>query len=141
MNKQKFFLAQMFNKLLETLSRFFLKTHSKEEFPTRICINEVNAIISCLPEKERELLPASLVEYFAERADLPPSKVFDMSKPLEQQSFSDETLLFMFYINTIFKEIEKSSAATEEEMQNAQVHATKQFIMMLDNNADNLLCN
>lgn len=141
MSKTKSLFAQMFNKLLETLSRFSLKMRAKEEFPTRACINEINAIVSSFPDEERKLLPVSLVEYFAERADLPPSKVFDMSKPLEQQSISDETLLFMFYINMVFKEIEKSGAATEEEMQNAQVHATKKFIMMLDGNADILLSN
>jgi len=139
MNKQKSFFVQMFNKLLETLSRFSLKMRSKEEFPTRTCINEINAIVSCFPDEERKLLPVGFVEYFAERADLPTSKVFDMSQSLEQQSFSDETLLFMFYINMIFKEIEKSGAATEEEMQNAQVCATKRFIMMLESNADIVL--
>lgn len=60
----------LINQLFDALKSFFSRTHLKEEFASRDCLNQINAIISCLPSEERDLLPAALVEFFAERADL-----------------------------------------------------------------------
>lgn len=127
MSKTASYFAEVFKQLHDALSHFSSRVRPKKEcsqqkeYPPRECINQVNAIISYFPDDERRLLPSTLVEYFAAHADLPPNDSLDMSKPLEQQSFSDETLLFLFYINSIFKEIKKSNAVTEEEMHSAHV--------------------
>lgn len=144
MSKVTSYFAEVFKQLNEALSRFSLRVRPKKEcsqqkeYPPRECFNQVNAIISCFPDEERRLLPPTLVEYFAAHADLQPNDSLDMSKPLEQQSLSDETLLFLFYINSIFKEIKKSNAVTEEELHGAHVQATKEFIAMMNGETSSL---
>lgn len=141
MSKVTSYFVEIFEQLCEALTRFSSRVRSKKEYPLRECINQVHAFISYLPEDERKLLPVALVEYFAEHADLPPSESLDTSKSLEQQDLADETLLFLFYINMIFKEIKKSSAVTEEELHSAQVQASKEFIAMLNGERPELLNN
>ena len=87
-----------------------------------------------LAQRREGLLPAALVEFFAERADVPPNKTVDMSKPLAEQSFCEETIMFLNYINCLFLEVR--NASTARELKEAQLRATEAFIEMLDGKRD-----
>ena len=121
-------------RLFDALKSFFSRYRLKEEFPSRACINQVNAIIYCLPSEERDLLPTALVALFAERADVPPNKAVDMSKPLAEQSFCEETIMFLHYFNCLFLEVSNSNVSTAEELKEAQIRATKMFTNILQSN-------
>ena len=66
-------------------------------------INQVNAIISFLPENEREILPKKLVDFFSSKATCSPENAIDISKPLGEQALTDETMLMLYYINDLLK--------------------------------------
>ncbi len=66
-------------------------------------INQVNAIISLLPENERRILPKKLVDFFNNKANCSPENAIDISKPLGEQALVDETMLMLYYINNLLK--------------------------------------
>lgn len=141
MSKVTSYFVEIFEQLREALTHFSSRVRPKEEYPLRECINQVNAIISNLPEEKCKLLPVALVEYFAEHADQPPSEAIDTSKPLDLKDLADDTIIFVFYIDMIFKEIKKSGAVTEEELHSAHVQASKEFVEMLSEGRPELLNN
>lgn len=141
MNNTKAYFTEAFKQLREAFLCFLSRIRQKNESPPNRCINEINAIITYFPEDERNLLPLTLVEYFAEHADRAPNDVLDMTKPLEKQSLSDETIIFLYYINSIFTEIKECDADTEDELHNAHVRATRNFIKLLNGEVDILLHN
>ena len=70
----------------------------------QIMINQVNAIISFLPENERNVLPKDFVTFFKDKANCPPNEAIDTEKALGEQKLTDETMLMLYYINKKLKE-------------------------------------
>lgn len=68
-----------------------------------LTFNQINACICLLPEEERKLLPKRLVDFFKNKATLPPEESLDLNQPLEKQNFTDESLLLLYYINKELK--------------------------------------
>lgn len=66
-------------------------------------LNQVNAIISFLPENERNILPQKLVDFFKDKATIAPEQALDISLPLGEQNLTDETMLMLYYINNLLK--------------------------------------
>jgi len=69
--------------------------------------NQVNAIISFLPENERNILPKEMINFFNKKADCPPEEALDLAKPLEEQDLTDETIFMLYNINNLLKEKNK----------------------------------
>ena len=67
----------------------------------QMMINQINGIINCLPERDKEKLPDTLKKYFSENASVLPDEAIDKNKTLEQQNITDETLLMLSFINEI----------------------------------------
>ena len=136
MSNTKTYFTEAFRQLREVFLCFFSRIRQKNNSLPSRCINEINAIITYFPEEERNLLPLTLVEYFDEHATQSPNDALDMTKPLEKQSLSDETIVFLYYINSIFAEIKKCDADTEDELHSAHIRATRTFIKMLNGKDD-----
>lgn len=62
-------------------------------------INQINGILSFLSAEDKKKLPASLVKYFSDKANVPPNLVISPEKSLNEQKLTDETLLMLAYIN------------------------------------------
>jgi len=67
-------------------------------------INQMNAILSFLPETDKRQLPQKLIDFFSKNADCSPEETLDTSLPLEKQDLDDETLLMLYYIGILTKE-------------------------------------
>lgn len=123
---------RLFCQAWEHFSRIFFRGQSDKEASIHMCVNQVNAFISFLPEEERRLLPTFLVSHFAEEADQPPEKALDPRKTLAEQSFSAETLLLLTYINMILKEALQLENPTDDELHASHIRATEGFIRFLN---------
>ena len=66
-------------------------------------INQINAIISFLPENERKILPETLVDFFKSNANCRPEEALDMTKPLGEQDLADETMFMLYFIRSLLK--------------------------------------
>lgn len=69
----------------------------------QIMIEQINGIIQALPERDRSKLPKTLIKYFNDNADSLPNEAIDITKRLEEQELSDETLVMLSYINKILQ--------------------------------------
>lgn len=63
--------------------------------------NQINAFISYLPDEERKKLPKKLVRYFYCKSNCSPKEALNPNLSLYEQNFTDEALLFLFYIMKI----------------------------------------
>ena len=70
----------------------------------QLMFNQINAIISLLPENEKKVLSPKFVLYFKEHANCEPEEALDFSKPLKEQELTDETLLMLYHLNNMLKE-------------------------------------
>lgn len=69
----------------------------------QLMFNQVNAIISFLPEDERNTLPQNLVDFFKNNSNCSPDEVLDIALPLDKQNLTDETMLMLYHINSLLK--------------------------------------
>ena len=68
-----------------------------------LTFNQINAVISYLPEEERNLLPKTFVNFFKNKSTASPENSIDISLPLEKQNFTDEAMLILYHITKLLK--------------------------------------
>ena len=66
--------------------------------------NQVNAVIHFLPKEDRSRLPVKLISFFKRKANKKPEEVIDMNKELDKQRFNNDTIIMLYYINSLIKD-------------------------------------
>lgn len=72
-------------------------------------INQVNAVVSFLPENERELLPKKLIDFLHNKSSELPENSLDLNRPFEEQSFTEEAFLILYGIKEELRKLSQNT--------------------------------